>query len=229
MTKSNILGLLAILGLSAMILVSCGGGSGSGKKLATNEFLGDMPNLIYQKAYNDSIRKAEEKTEEKKLEKEYASKKLDESAYKKGMELYQKFETRKKEEDAKFKAEIEKIKPQLVGKEIPFEMEEGCGYEVSGLKISDLSNAGVKVEFEVTITDEKAVKIYQWGTLSFYFQVLDKEENPIGKSYYGEVRHTTIIMSQKNGVTAKGSFYLIDKKDAKEMVNFAKIKFVKVQ
>jgi hypothetical protein len=36
-------------------------------------------------------------------------------------------------------------------------------------------------------------------------------------------------MSQKNGTTAKGTFYLVNRWNAKEMVNFAKIKFVKVK
>jgi hypothetical protein len=228
MTKrTRILGMLAIFGMSVVMMTSCGGGSGSvGKKLASNEFLGDLPNLVYQKAINDSIREAKEHTEKEKF-KQDNSKNFDKSTGEKWKKMEEQFKTEKKAAEEQFNAEVEKLKPSFVGKELPFEVEDGCGYEVSGLKISDLNRAGTQVEFEVAITDGTVIKTQGWGTLAFYFQVLDKDGNLIGKDYSGEFRNTTINMSQKNGTTAKGSFYLVDKHDAAEMVNFAKIKFVK--
>ena len=225
MKKSNIFGLLAILGLSAMILASCGGGSGSGKKLATNELLGDLPNLVYQKAINDSIRDAKQHAEREKF-KEDNSKNFDKSVGMKWKKMEEEFDAEQKAANDEVSAEAEKIKPSLVNKALPFEVEEGCGYEVSDLKIIDVDGnwyPSAKVEFEVKITDEKAVKIYQWGTLDFGFHLLDKDGNLLDKD------HTTITMSQKNGTTAKGHFYLVHKRNARQMVDFAKIKFIKVK
>jgi hypothetical protein len=226
MTKVNkFLGAFAILGLSAVIMVSCGGGNGSsnaGKKLASNEFLGDLPNVVSQWVYKDSVLNAQKYAEREAFKEKNAGTK-DKSVGQKAKEMEEKHAAQYKEAKAQFQAEVEKLKPALVGKTLPFEVEEGCGYEVSGLKICDLDESA-KVEFEVKITDEKAIKVYQWGTLDFIFQVLDKDGNIIGKD---NTRHTTITMSQKNGETAKGTFYLVDKADAKEIVNFAKIKFVK--
>jgi hypothetical protein len=205
-----------------MMFTSCGGG---GKKLASNEFLGDMPNLVLQKAVKDSIRDAKKHAERDAFkEKNMGSK--DKSVWEKAKEMEEKFDAERKAADEQFNAEVEKLKPSLVGKVLPVEVENGCGYEVSNLKISDLSTA-VKVEFEVKITDESAVTVRNWGTVNFYFQALDKDGNLIGKAYYGEVRNTSITMSQKNGTIGKGSFYLVNEHDAEEMVNFAKIKFVK--
>ena len=233
MTKRNrILGSLAILGLSAVMMASCGGGSGSGsgsgKKLAGNEFLGDLPNVVSQWAYKDSVLNAQKYAEREAFKEKYAGTK-DKSVGQKAKEMEEKHAAQYKEAKEQFNAEIEKLKPALVGKILPFEVEDGCGYEVSDLKISDLNEAGAQVEFEVKITDEKAIKTRGWGTLAFYFQVFDKDDNLIGKAHYGDARSTTINMSQKNGETAKGSFYLVDKADAKEIVNFAKIKFVKAK
>jgi hypothetical protein len=220
MTKRNrILGMLAIFGMSVVMMTSCGGGSSSvsGKKLASNEFLGDMPNLVYQKAINDSNRDAQKDAEKEKV-------RQDPEKWKK---MEDKFDAEEEAAEEHFNAEVEKLKPSLVGKELPFEVEDGCGYEVSGLKISNLNSAGVQVEFEVTITDGTVIKTQGWGTLAFYFQAIDKDGNLIGKDYFGEFRNTTINMSQKNSTTANGSFYLVNDKDAAEMANFAKIKFVK--
>ena len=223
MTKSNkILGALAILGVSA-VMASCGGGSGSsGKKLASNEFLGDMPNLVYQRALKDSINDAKKYAEREKF-KEKAS--FDKSDMEKFKKMEEGFDAEEQAVKDQFNADVEKVKPSLVGKDIPFEMEEGCGYEISSLKISGVERS-VAVEFDVKITDESALKVFNWMTVCFYFQALDKDGNLIGKDYYGESRHTTIDMSQKNGTTAKGTLYLVVKEDAAEMVNFAKIKFV---
>ena len=209
------------------LMASCSGGSGSsGKKLASNDILGDMPDLVYQYEYSDSVIKAKRDVEREKFKKDGT---LDKSTWEKYSKMDAKFDAERDALKAKFDAEVEKLQPSLLGKNIPFELEDGCGYEVSSVKIIDLNkNSGAKVEFEVKITDESAFKIRSWGSVPFYFKTLDKDGNLIGKDYYGEERDESIIMSSKNGTTGKGNFYLADsKKVAAEMVNFAKIRFIK--
>ena len=210
----------AVAVVLAALMTGCGGGSStSGKKIATNDVLGDMPNLVYQKAYVDSVLYADRDAQKSKL------KGTSKSDFEKSAKISENYKKRSKEEDEKFEANVEKIKSTLIGKDIPFEMADGIGYEVNYCKISELKY-GVNVEFEVTLTNESVIRIYQWGTLSFYYQVLDKDGNVIGKDYYGELRNAQISMSQKNGETAKGNLYLVSKEDAAQMANFAKIRFV---
>ncbi len=109
-------------------MASCGGGSGSGKKLAKNDVLGDMPNVVYQHFQVDSIIDADEKEAYKgiKSEKDFG----------KAMKIKAKFDEREEKEDAQFKANIEKIKAELVGKDIPYEVENNVGYEIMSCKVS---------------------------------------------------------------------------------------------
>ncbi|MCL2597758.1 MAG: hypothetical protein FWD66_08935 [Paludibacter sp.] len=208
-------------------MASCGSGS-SGKKLASNDILGDLPNLVYQKSINDSILEAEQTAEESKFKdvKKDLSKSEIEKLWAEAMKIDAKFKEREKAADEKFDAEIEKIKPQLIGKDIPYEVEDGCGYTVSSVKIKDVGNFA-NAEFEVSITDESAFKTRTWGYVQFCYQLLDKSGNLVDKEYSGEFSSTSISMSQKNGATGKGTISIFGRSRAPQIVNFAKIKFIK--
>ena len=55
--------------ICGMFIASCGGGS-VGKKLVSNEILGDLPNLVNQKHLTDSVRKAKTEAEESKAQRQ---------------------------------------------------------------------------------------------------------------------------------------------------------------
>jgi hypothetical protein len=216
MTKGNrILGKLAVLGLSVVMMASCGGGSGSGKKLASNEFLGDLPNLVYQYHFADSLIKAERKAERAKLNSKSDAAKWD--------KIKEKLDAREKEEKEKLKVAIGKIKPTLIGKDIPFEVEEGAGYKISSCKISDLYETGdAKIEFYVEITDvSKAIPSRYTTKFIGGMENIDRNGNKIGTNGSFNVE----MSSRENGVTAKGetSIHHI----SAQHVDFAKIKFKK--
>ena len=206
-----------------MFLASCGGGSGSsGGKLASNPFLGDLPNLFYQKQVSDSIRDAEEKAAFDKLD---WKKKSD---WEKGEKLKQKFKAQSEEADKKFAAELEKLKTTLVGKDVPFEMEEGLGYEVTSFKVTEVGSYGsVKTELEIKITNPAEAALLRYANaLSVKLQEIDKDGNDIG-SYPHDFNIN--LSGKTEGATGNYTYYSIsvNGRDAKQSVNFAKIKFIK--
>ena len=217
MTKQNkFLVAFAILGLSVMILASCGGGS-AGKKLANNEFLGNLPNLMYQKAFTDSVNKAKYNAEMKKLDGKKAS------DWEKGAKISKKYKARDNEDDAKYEAEIEKIKQTLIGKNIPFEVEEGTGYEILSCKISDVKTDRIYVEFEAKVTDVNKVFPSKYSkSLSGTPLSIDKNGKQIGIHYF-----TLNFSDNKEGTTNKGNIDIFLKKEAAQYADFAKIKFIK--
>ena len=211
-----------IFTIACVILISsCGGGSGSGgSKLAKNNFLGDMPNIVYQKHLTDSIRNAEEKAALSKITGK------SNSDMEKAMKIYEKFKTRRKTEDEQLKANIEKIKPELIGKDIPFEVEKGAGYEITYCKISDVESSSISVDFEVKITDVAVAGISNYGKprIVVTVQDIDKDGKQIGANgaYYID------ISGKENGATGKSKLIVsISKRDAKEYTNFANFKFIK--
>ena len=220
MTKqSKIFGMLAIVGLSAMMMISCGGGSGSvksGKTIARNDVLGDLPNLVYQHRYVDSVYSAQRSAEKEKI-----------MTDKNGAEKYEKIKAKYKAlddaEDAKFEAELEKIKLELIGKDVPFEVEEGTGYEILSCKIVLVDGSGVSAEFEVKVTDVDVVSPYKslfskTMTVVCTVQDIDKNGNQIGSN--GAIYLD--FPARENGAIAKKTTRIF----ANE-VDFAKIKFIK--
>jgi hypothetical protein len=209
----------SVIAMVAM-MASCGGSGSSGKKLASNEFLGDLPNLVYQKGYSDSVLNANEKAEMDKLD---GSKKSD---WEKAAKIDDKYDIKKEEADKKFEAEVEKIKPSLVGKDIPFEVEEGIGYEITSCKVSKVEGSTVYVDFEVKVTDFKVANIERYGNkLILKWHEIDKEGKLMG-SEYGHVYYLELD-KKEDGATGKTTqFISISSKEAEKYVNFAKIKFV---
>lgn len=222
--KKNTLLFIATL-LAASFFVACGGGgetssasSGSAKKLAKNEILGDMPNAVYQHYLVMEAIDADKKANkidvnsEKDLEKQ---KKLNE-----------KYKALKKEEEGKFKAVVEKIKAELVGKEVPFELEEGIGYEVTSCKITNVEGKTVHVAFEVKITDLQTAHLTATRIPDLIVSSceLDKTGAQIGNNngYHIELSERAV------GATGKASSSIImNLGNAEQYVDFAKILFKK--
>jgi len=205
--------------ICGMFIASCGGGS-VGKKLASNDFLGDLPNIVYQKHLTDSIIKADQKT---------AMDKLDwnkQSDWKKGEKIKQKFDAKSNEANTKFEAELEKLRPTLTGKAVPFEMEEGLGYEVTSFKVTEVTEYGsVSTELEVKITDPKEAAIMKYvNVLNVKMQEVDKDGNEIGY-----LRDFNVNLSGKTeGATGNYTYYSVTvRANEQKYADFAKIKFIK--
>ncbi len=199
-----------------MLVASCGNSGGSGKKLATNEVLGDLPNLVYQHNYQDSVFKAKADEEQKGL-------KFDESGLKAAMEIEKKYDTKREEANTKFAADVEKLNSSLAGKAIPYEMEAGLPYEITNCKIVDLDkNGNAHYEIELKITDAKAIKP-NWNNEYYVIaNSLDKDGNEIEGAGVG---CTFVIPKAEDGATFTGKSWIGFSKPEK-YVNFAKFKFV---
>lgn len=224
MKTKNIIITLAAIAALCLAFSSCGGGSSknaSGKKIGKNEILGNMPDIVYQKALKDSVLKAEFKAKYDKIEMK------SESDLKKAASIVKE----EKEEQEKVKSEftetIAKEKSNLIGKSIPFEMEEELGYEITKFVITDIESDGrVRSEIEVRITDINSAKILRGGgQLLMASQDIDKNGNQIGNSgasYY------VSITRDENGATGNTySYIVLHFTNAAQYADFAKIKFVK--
>jgi len=147
------------------------------------------------------------------------------SDWAKAMKIDEKFKLRKKTETEKYNAEVEKIKPTLIGKSIPVEVENGLGFEITSSKIINAESHGIQIELELKITDVKAANIMRYAKQIYLTaQNIDKDGNQIGSNggYYVE------ISDRANGATGIIKYYLgIYARDAERFSNFAKIKFVK--
>lgn len=204
-----------VIALAAMVVASCGGGSGSsGKKLASNEFLGDLPNLVYQKMQSDSIRSAKEDAATKDL------KFTSESDMKKAMALSEKFKEERNATKEKFEAAVEALKPSLVGKDIPVKVAEEAGYKITSCQIADVSGITVYVEFMLEVTDVKAIKTTYGGKdIIVSWQYLDKNDEQLGSNNTAYIE----LSEKANGGTAstKAVIHI-----SPNFVDFAKINFI---
>ena len=213
--------LMAAAFICGLMFVNCGGsgGSGGGKELDKNEFLGNMPNLIYQQSLIDSIRNAERNEKMSKLD---GNSKSD---LEKASKIAEKFSTREEKERKAFEAKLEEAKAELLGKDIPYEVENGTGCEITSCKIIGIDGNGVNVKVEVKITDAKSANINRYGEfIDFTKQDMDKDGNPI--SGVGLCRFD--LSGKTDGATGKKSTYIsIYGDNIEQYVNFAKLKFIK--
>jgi len=210
-----------------VMLSGCGGSGGSGRHLPSNDILGNLPDLIYQHSYQDSVFSAEQEAAEEKFSEPFKSgqKTPTESDWKKAKEFDDEWKAKFKEADAKFVAEIEKLKPSLIGKEIPVEMEDGVGFEATAGKIIDVGESGFTVEVGVTITNAgaPALSMLKYGRFDYNWQILDKEGNQIGSNGSASSRE----LGKENGATGNINLYIAIAKP-QQFVNFAKIRFIKI-
>ncbi|MDD3772767.1 MAG: hypothetical protein PHC38_08945 [Weeksellaceae bacterium] len=230
MTKSRLnLRQMVKIGVTCLVVVmmlsGCGGGSGSsGKRLASNEFLGDLPNVVYQHAYQDSVFRADKYAAEEKFSEPFKSgkKKLTESDWKKGAELEKEWDAKRKEGDAKLTAEVEKLKSSLVGKAVPYEVEDGAPFEIASCKIVDLLQRGeVRCEIEFKITDATAIQTNWSKEYHVVADIIDKDGNK-----FSGTGSTIVISNKENGAVYTSQLHLGLVHSPKEYVNFAKIRFL---
>jgi len=211
---------ISVIAVIAM-MASCGGGSGSsssGKKLASNDVFGDLPNLIYQHNNQDAELKDEAKKKQEGLP-------FNESGLKKAKEIDDKYSAKRKAADEKFFADVEKLKPSLVGKDIPFEVEDGLPYEIISYKIADVGQyGGVSYEITFKILDAQAITTNWSNEYRMPGCFIDKDGNEMEKAGGGcgvvisKEEHVDGAILTQQGVLTTFVF-------PEKYVNFAKNRF----
>lgn len=218
----NVLTIGTILSI-ALLFTACGGGSGSSKstkKLPTHEIFGNLINIVYQHNYSDSVKNAEAKTKIEKIE----SKGYSESAVEKITAIRTELKQDKATSKSELKEAIAKEASNLIGKKIPFEMEDGLGYEVTDLDIVKVYESGqVEADCQIKVIDIKAVKTFG-NDIIISFINCDKNGNTIGKAGAAYVK----LFEKANGATAsyKMQFHVYGK-GVEKYLDFQKVRFLK--
>ncbi len=220
----------------ALLFTSCGGSEGSkeGKiqaefqKSPKNEILGDAVNISceYSAKWEANEMEWKEALEENREKNVGNSDKLEKN--------YQKITAKHKEGKVQIedeaKAAMEKEKATLIGRDIPFECEDGLDYEVLECKIKDVTTSSLSFAYKVKPVDAMMfanadVMLWQGG---FYCldnsgtTILDRNGYEIGGTFG---LNNNLKSQLKNGETVemKHGFRL----EEPNLANFAKIKFVK--
>ena len=176
---------------SILLFAACGGGGTSKpslnvKSYPENEVLGNAPNILFQFCQKDSIISNYYDNELREIRDE-AEKVESESKLKK---LYEKYDLLDAEEEAELdklwdekEAAIEKEKAKLIGKEIPFEIEEGTWYDITDLTITNFEKGYVSIVGTIKVKDEEQVNkpnMYYYPIIPFI--CLDSQGNEIYKN-----------------------------------------------
>lgn len=245
MKKKKVFATLFCAGIFAtsLILASCGGGGDSETKTKNevkfqkspkNEILGDLVNISCEYAAKWNASEAEYEDARQKNKEKYA----DNSD--KREQNYQKISASHKErgkliiEEAN--AALEKEMAGLIGKDIPFELEDGLGFEVVECKISKITKHATSCN-RTTLTFNYKVKPVDANIIekldsmrSGLYKCLDANGNVLLDSKGNEVETNVLGISYnekkqlKNGETIeKEGWFVLEPCFA----NFAKIKFVK--
>ncbi|MDR0828849.1 MAG: hypothetical protein LBN95_01895 [Prevotellaceae bacterium] len=224
--KTNLrnVAIAACLAVMAAGLISCGG-SGSGKKLAENAVFGDLPNIMYQYNYQDSVFKAERDKAQEGLP-------FSESGMKKGMKIEKKYDEKRKAAKEQLAADLQKLKTSLVGRDVPTEVEAGLGFEITSCKIAEVDETGgVSVEFVLKITDATPLLKQVGMKYSNFFEcqtsMVDKSGDEISASYCKVKLPEGANKKALNGLEITDKYYIgIASNKLKQWVEFEKIKFV---
>jgi hypothetical protein len=217
----------------AAVLTGCGGGF-SAKRLPESEVFGNIPSIVYEKMQQDSVIQTNGLAEMESVKEDD----------KKAEKIFDKYQKRYEEAKAKFEAAIEKEIAALNGKAIPFSQGESLGYEVTDVKIYEVSPDGeVQIGFRVKITDASKLKLsFPWADLNGNFpcpvQLLNKSgEVMVDKSYQciyflknvkkdGELRTITNASEMKNGYDFyQVASFKINKDNAETYADAAKVHF----
>jgi hypothetical protein len=226
---------------AALLFTSCGGGSGETKtnevkfqKSPKNEILGDLVNISSEYAAKWNAREAEYEEARQKNKEKYAdnSDKREQNYAKISAE----HKERGKQIVADANAALEKEMATLIGKDIPFECEEGLGFEVVECKISGITKhmgscnrTTLTFNYKVKPVDSKIIEKLD-SMRSGLYKCLDAKGNILLDSKGNEVETNVLGISYnekkqlKNGETIeKEGWFVLEPCFA----NFAKIKFVK--
>ena len=228
---------------TSLILASCGGGGDSETKTKNevkfqkspkNEILGDLVNISCEYAAKWNASEAEYEEARQKNKEKYAdnSDKREQNYAKISAE----HKERGKQIVADANAALEKEMATLIGKDIPFECEEGLGFEVVECKISGITKhmgscnrTTLTFNYKVKPVDAKIIEKLD-SMRSGLYKCLDANGNVLLDSKGNEVETNVLGISYnekkqlKNGETIeKEGWFVLEPCFA----NFAKIKFVK--
>lgn len=233
MKKKSVFATLFCVGIFAtsLILTSCGGGGTSSssssvkiKDYPENEIFGKIPGILCQYFEKDSIFESQyDKEREKIEEKAYKAKNQDEI-----LKLYEESEKLSDERDNKVEkareeksAAIEKEKAALIGKSIPFEMEEGTWYEITNLVITDVNSDGTAlITGTFKVINEERVKKAFFSYPSIYCSCLDSQGNVIC-----EYCNSNTVEKGDANLVFKTGFSLF-RDSGKAFLDFAKVRFL---
>ena len=245
MKKKKVFATLFCAGIFAtsLILASCGGGGDSETKTKNevkfqkspkNEVLGDLVNISCEYAAKWNVSEAEYEEARQKNKEKYAdnSDKREQNYAKISAE----HKERGKQIVADANAALEKEMATLIGKDIPFECEEGLGFEVVECKISGITKhmgscnrTTLTFNYKVKPVDAKIIEKLD-SMRSGLYKCLDAKGNILLDSKGNEVETNVLGISYnekkqlKNGETIeKEGWFVLEPCFA----NFAKIKFVK--
>lgn len=221
---------------TALLLTSCGGSGGGGgtkndvkfQKTPKNEILGDLVNISCEYKAKISASNAEYEEARDKNNEKYA----DNSDKRK-----QNWEKLKEQKDKRNKkimeetnAAIEKEMATLIGKAIPFECEDGLGFEVVECKINKVDKltvpqaANLSLSFTYKMKPVDAEKVKKFSNLDVVDQY--KFVDASGNVLYENIdMFGNDMLGLKKGENVEVVRY--DVSLGPDMANFAKIKFVK--
>lgn len=217
--KKKLLPLTTIL-LSVVFLATCDGGKGGGssKKLGTNKYLGNLPALAYYYEMMDSISSAEYDAQ--------VEKHGDKLSNKKAIKISKKLVTHRKENKKIWKEGIIKEKKELIGKDVPFEVKVS-NYEISDLKISEVSEYAVVTTGTVTVMEEMPAEyFFSKRGLQLYYLLLNKN-NEVMNKFWAEApvddnKRKSALPGEKYEMRLTISFF----RKCVEYVDFAKVVFI---
>lgn len=214
---------------SVLLFAACGGGGNSKpslnvKSFPENEILGNAPNILFQFCQKDSIISNYYDNELREIRNK-AEKVESQTELKK---LYEKYDLLEAEEEAELdklwdekEAAIEKEKAKLIGKKIPFEIEEGTWYEITDLTVDNFEKGYVSIIGTIKVIDEEQVNkpnMYYYPVISF--SCLDSQGNEVYKS----CNRNQLSKREENLVFNSGFDLRHD--TGRAFLDFAKIRFL---
>lgn len=237
MRKRSLLAICAGTFAVALLFTSCGGSEDGSKeknvkfqKMPKNEYLGDLVNISCENSARIKASDAQYEEERAKNNEKYAD------DPDKRLQNWEKIKAANKERNLKImeetNANLDKELPDLIGKTIPLEVEEGLGFEVMDCKIKEIQKFRAPSSGAMTFTfsykvipvDAKKMNTYP-GT----YRCLDANGNILldenGNSI-GDVMGLSYDQLKQlgNGETVENEGWL---RIHPSMSNFAKIKIVK--
>lgn len=228
---------------SVLLFAACGGGgtetsSSISKSVKLKDFpenatLGKLPGIFCQYLQMDSVIRASYNPEYNELKEKSkkamkAGNEKDWNKYEAKIdELLEKEKADKKKNEEDMLSAIGKEKENLIGKKIPFEVEEGAWFEMTDLVVSDITEKGnlmVKGTFKLAV-DEKKLRTIFGGKYTINGDCLDSNGNticPSGYVYESFTGDKTLGSTETYETEIPMPFSI-----SKAMLNFDKIRFKK--
>ena len=224
MKKRNLFATMFCAGIfaTALLLTSCGGGGTASfssikvKDFPENEVFGKVPVIYRQTWIKDSIIGEIYQAERDRIREKSNYDELDDKLTKDRKLAEQKV-------GEELETVIENEKAKLIGKKVPFEIEEGAWYEITDLYVSDLFTDGIRLTGSFKVVDETQAKksFDKYYYPMIYFVYLDSkgnESSDLGVDLgYRKADDTNFIITLTR--------YTPD--HCRTLLDFSKIKFVK--